>query len=86
MAEVQFDQDRWLTAHEAGTYLGVSIATLAKWRAKGCGPEFSCALGRDPRYLLSSLRSFMMSSVVTNTTQAEADRRQRRESGLAAYA
>lgn len=77
IVEAMAQQDRWLTAHEASAYLGVEVSTLAKWRTKGTGPEFSCALRRDPRYLLSSLHRFMTSSVVTNTTEAHEDRHRR---------
>ena len=78
--------DRWVPAQEAATYLGVSMKTLAKWRVNGAGPEYSCALGRDPRYLLSSLHRFMIEAVVTNTTEAHHDRERRREGRALSYA
>ena len=78
--------DRWLTVHEAAAYLGVSVKTLAKWRNNNSGPPYSCALGRDPRYLLSSLHRFMSDAVVTNTTLAHHDRTRRREERALSYA
>jgi|LFEF01.1.fsa_nt_gb hypothetical protein len=67
-------EDRWLTSKEAAIYLGVTVATLAKWRQQGAGPPWASALRRDPRYRLSALAKFMEDAVVQNTRQARAVR------------
>lgn len=72
-------EDRWLSQHEAARFLGVEVATLAKWRSQGQGPEYSCALRRDPRYRLSVLDDFMQAAVATNTVDARTRRRQQSE-------
>jgi hypothetical protein len=74
--------DPWLSSKGAATYLGVEVGTLAKWRQRGIGPRYSCALGRDPRYLLTDLAAFMESSVATNTIQARTLRKSIRSSRL----
>ena len=61
---------RWLSSREAAEYLGVERSTLAKWRQRGVGPRFSCALGRDPRYRMSDLEEFMTCDMATNTAEA----------------
>ncbi len=66
--------DRWLNSKEAAGYLAVEATTLAKWRQRGVGPPYSCALGRDPRYRLSALEAFMCASVANNTTEARSVR------------
>jgi len=63
--------DRWLTAADAAHYLSVSVTTLSKWRAAGIGPQYSAALGRDPRYRMSDLEAFMDSKMATNTREAK---------------
>lgn len=67
--------DRWLTAFEAADYLSVSVLTLSKWRGNGSGPRYSAALGRDPRYRMSDLVTFMDSKMVSNTIEARTARR-----------
>jgi hypothetical protein len=74
--------DRWLSSRDAAAYLGVEASTMAKWRAHGVGPRYSCALGRDPRYLLSDLDEFMLSRMATNTAEAKHLRRARPVDGL----
>lgn len=68
--------DRWLTTHEAATYMGVKVDTLSKWRSRGQGPCYSAALGRDPRYRLSDLLSYMATKMATNTREAKTVRRE----------
>jgi hypothetical protein len=68
-------QDRWLSSRESAEYLGVEPSTLAKWRQRGIGPHFSCALGRDPRYRWSELESFMVVGMASNTAEARYLRR-----------
>lgn len=68
--------DRWLTVHETSAYLGLAKSTLSLWRQRGIGPRYSAAFGRDARYRLSDLVSFMEAGMVTNTVQAKAKRRE----------
>lgn len=67
--------DRWLASKDAAYYLGVEVSTLSKWRQQGIGPEFSCRMGRDPRYRLSVLEAYMSEAVTTTTTEARTIRR-----------
>lgn len=69
-------EDRWLPPAEAAKYLGVEVGTLSKWRGSGKGPIYSAGLGRDPRYQLSELMSYMASKLATNTTDARTIRRE----------
>ena len=71
--------DRWIASKEAAAYIGVEVSTLAKWRQRGVGPRYSCALGRDPRYRLSDLEDFMVESLAGNTVEARTLRRAARE-------
>ena len=64
------DDDRWVTPMEAARYLSVTTGTLAKWRQQGIGPRYSAAMGRDPRYRMAHLVSFMDSKMAGNTREA----------------
>jgi hypothetical protein len=75
-APPKLDDDRWLPSREAASYLGAEPSTLAKWRYQGIGPPYSCAFGRDPRYLLSDLRAHMKSFIAKNTVEARSLRRE----------
>lgn len=65
----------WLSAHRLAEKLDVSLATLAKWRQRGIGPKYSCALGRDPRYRDNDVADWMEKALVANTVQARHRRR-----------
>jgi hypothetical protein len=67
-----------LSASEAANYLSIKIDTLAKWRQRGKGPPFSDALGRDPRYHIDDLDSFLWGDgVAVNSAEAYARRKKR---------
>ncbi len=73
---------RGLTAKEAAEYCGVAIATLAKWRQRGWGPSYSCALGRDPRYHAEDLDAFLWGGgLVGNSVEAAQQRKERKAGG-----
>jgi hypothetical protein len=66
---------------EAAQYIGVKPETLAKWRQKGKGPPFSDALGRDPRYHVDDLDTFLWGDgVAVNSAEAQARRQKRKNS------
>ena len=69
-ARVSASTERWLSSREAAQYMGVAPSTAAKWRQRGIGPMYSCALGRDPRYRLSDLENFMAAGMTSNTVNA----------------
>jgi predicted site-specific integrase-resolvase len=77
-AKPRIEEDRWLRSAEAAEYLGIEPSTLAKWRYKGEGPRYSCALGRDPRYQLSELAAFMLRAVASSTVEARFKRKEAR--------
>ncbi|MFC0634695.1 helix-turn-helix domain-containing protein [Brevundimonas balnearis] len=68
--------DRWLPPAEAAKYLGVEVGTLSKWRLRGKGPAYSVGLGRDPRYQLSELLTYMASKMAANTREARTIRKE----------
>jgi hypothetical protein len=47
-----------MTTREAGSYLKVSVHTLAAWRCKGSGPQF-VRTGRTIKYLRKDLDRFL---------------------------
>ncbi len=49
--------DDLLTQREAAAYLGVSISSLERWRAKGIGPKVTW-FGARPRYRRSDLDTY----------------------------
>lgn len=56
-----------LTTSEAAQHLGVSEATLRKWRITGGGPRYR-KLGRAVRYAADDLASFLASAARTSTS------------------
>jgi hypothetical protein len=69
-------EDCWLSPAKVANYLDVEVDTLAKWRSKGLGPDYSASLTRDPRYRLSDVARFMAEGVVSNTTAARYRRKE----------
>ena len=58
-------QDRFLTRKEAADYLNTKTATLAEWASRmKCGPPFF-KVGRQARYRLSDLESWLASKMVS---------------------
>lgn len=57
--------DRLVPPKEAAQLLGVSVSTMAKWRATGRGPTF-VKLGSEPqsgvRYRMADVRAFIEKS------------------------
>lgn len=43
---------------QAATFLGVSVATLATWRVRRCGPRFA-RVGRSVRYEMDALKDWI---------------------------
>lgn len=56
-----------LTTSEAAQHLGVSEATLRKWRVTGGGPLYR-KLGRAVRYGTDDLASFLVSAARASTS------------------
>lgn len=57
-----------LTSKQAAIYLGVAVASLAKWRVMGCGPTFikcGCAV----RYHEGDLEAWLKSRRFQSTSQ-----------------
>ena len=50
---------RWLKTSEVCDILGISEMTLAKWRARGCAPEYIRLPNGDLRYSQESVDAFI---------------------------
>jgi predicted DNA-binding transcriptional regulator AlpA len=61
--------DEILDAKAAARFIGVAVATLAKWRCIGGSPAF-IKLGRKVGYRRSDLAEWLAARRVTNTTMA----------------
>lgn len=59
----------WMTPPEAAQYLGVSVATLARWRAEGFGPRWFSA-GRGRRYRAQELDDWLEARGAESTADA----------------
>ncbi len=53
-----------LNTHEAAMYIGISFATLKKWRVTGQGPRFA-RVGSRVVYLVEDLNTFLRGSRVS---------------------
>lgn len=56
--QTAYHREPRLSRTEAADFLDVSVATLARWAAKGVGPDF-IKIGHRVRYPLSALDSFL---------------------------
>ncbi len=65
-----FPASRLATA-DAAAYLGLSPATLEKWRVQGGGPPFE-RLGRSVRYKVTALDAWASERSARNTSDARA--------------
>ena len=50
---------RWLKTSEVCDLLGITVATLSKWRARGCAPTYIRLPNGDLRYSQASLDDFI---------------------------
>lgn len=55
-------QRTWLTPAEAAIYLGVSVATLSRWRSLKTGPRVAAPAPRLIRYAKTDLDAFLTGS------------------------
>lgn len=60
-----------LNTEHAAAYLGLSPATLEKWRVQGGGPLFE-RLGRSIRYKVEALDAWASERSARNTAEARA--------------
>jgi hypothetical protein len=65
-----------LTAQQAAFWLGVTVYSLARWREKGCGPDFVCfgdanAKRRRYFYPLEALERFVTERTRKRTSRGE---------------
>lgn len=61
-------REPYITTREAAEFLGLSVATLNKWRVIGLGPAYF-KLGKAVRYRLSELEEWASSQRKLNTSQ-----------------
>lgn len=59
-----------LRAYDAAEYLGVAVASLAKWRVTGTGPAFF-KIGASVRYRQTDLETWIESRRVQSTAEAD---------------
>ena len=50
---------RWLKTSEVCDLLGVTEATLSKWRARGCAPDYIRLPNGDLRFSQTSINDFI---------------------------
>lgn len=54
--------------HQAAKFLGVSVATMRRWRVNGKGPQFLKQGGWLVRYRIPDLEEFQAGNVRTSTS------------------
>ncbi len=60
-----------MNTQEAANYLRLSIPTLGRYRLAGTGPKY-LKLGRNVRYMRTSLDAWMADRLVSSTSQQAA--------------